>query len=399
MSFVEQPDIITSAEDHVRRIFEQKIPSDIYTYHNWVHTTQVRDEVLVLARQAGVTNGELEILNLAALFHDVGFSEAYSGHEEQSIRIAKEFLSSQNYPQDKIDAIIRAIEVTKMDVKPRNKLESLMKDADTSSLGKSHFQIYTNSLRKELNTLQNAVLSKKDWAKTNLRFLDEHEYYSEAGKERYDEKKSENRRLLVNELTLIDDRPDEKDKSSKSKKDDKVKTIANSKSAQNQFKTALRNHIGLSSMADNKSNNMVSINGLIIGFALPLLGKEISHNKYLLIPTVMLLCVCLSSMVFAILATRPIHMKGFSSMESILSKKSNLFFFGNYFRMTYDQYEAGMNATIADEEIMNATIMRDLFFLGRTLGFKYSYLRYCYSIFMYGIIATVFAFIIVFAFF
>ncbi len=399
MTDVEQPDIITSAEDYVRHIFEQKIPSDIYTYHNWVHTTQVRDEVLVLGRQAGIVNGELEMLNLAALFHDVGFSEAYSGHEEQSIRIARQFLTSQNYPQEKIETIVRCIEVTKMDVKPRNNMESLMKDADTSSLGKSHFQIYTNSLRKELNTLQNAVLSKKDWAKTNLRFLDEHEYFSDAGKERYSEKKAENRRLLVNELTQIDGKPEEKDKIPKIRKEDRMKTISNSKSAQNQFKTALRNHIGLSSMADNKANNMVSINGLIIGFALPLLSKELQHNKFLLIPAAMLLLVCLSSMVFAILATRPIQMKGFTSMESILEKKSNLFFFGNYYRMTYDQYEQGLNATIADEEIMNATIMRDLFFLGRTLGFKYGYLRYCYSIFMYGIISTVIAFIAVFVFF
>ena len=190
MSTVEQSDIITAAEDHVRQIFEQKIPSDIYTYHNWVHTTQVRDEVLLLARNAGVSNGDLELLNLAALFHDSGFSELYTGHEDASMRIAREFLTSQNYPSDRIDAIVRFIEVTKMDVKPENKLEALMKDADTSSLGKSHFQIYTNSLRKELNTVQNAVLSKKDWAKTNLRFLDDHEYFSTAGKERYADKKS-----------------------------------------------------------------------------------------------------------------------------------------------------------------------------------------------------------------
>src|SRR5689334_420103 len=142
MSEVEQSDIITAAEDHVRHIFEQKIPSDIYTYHNWVHTTQVREEVLVLARLANLSNGDLEILNLAALFHDVGFSEAYSGHEDQSIRIAREFLESIHYPQEKIDTIAKLIEVTKIDVKPRTKLESLLKDADTSSLGKSHFQIY-----------------------------------------------------------------------------------------------------------------------------------------------------------------------------------------------------------------------------------------------------------------
>src|SRR5687768_4897942 len=173
MSTVEQSDIIIAAEDHVRQIFEQKIPSDIYTYHNWVHTCQVRDEVLLLGRNAGVTNGDLEILNLAALFHDSGFSEAYMGHEDASMRIARNFLSAQKYPEDRINAIVRLIEVTKLDVKPGNKLESLMKDADTSSLGKSHFQIYTNSLRKELNTIQNAVLTKKDWAKTNLRFLDD----------------------------------------------------------------------------------------------------------------------------------------------------------------------------------------------------------------------------------
>lgn len=203
------------------------------------------------------------------------------------------------------------------------------------------------------------------------------------------EKKAENRRLLANELNQMGDKE-------KSPKVDKINTISNSKSAQNQFKTALRNHIGLSSMADNKANNMVSINGLIIGFALPLLAKQIETNKYLLIPAMMLLLVCLSSMVFAILATRPIHMKGYSSMESILNRKSNLFFFGNYYKMTYDEYENGMNATIADEEIMNSTIMRDLFFLGKTLGYKYAYLRNCYGIFMYGIISTVIAFIIVF---
>ena len=100
MSKVEQSDIITAAEDYVRHIFEQRIPSDIYTYHNWVHTTQVRDEVMVLARHAGVSNGELELLNLAALFHDSGFSESYTGHEDISKRLANEFLVAQNYPPE-----------------------------------------------------------------------------------------------------------------------------------------------------------------------------------------------------------------------------------------------------------------------------------------------------------
>lgn len=391
MTSVEQSDIITDAEDYVRQIFEQKIPSNVYTYHNWVHTCQVRDEVMVLARQAGLQNGELEMLNLATLFHDSGFSETYAGHEEVSIRLAREFLESRKYPPDRIDTIARMIEVTKIDVKPRTKLEALVKDADTSSLGKNHFHIYTNSLRKELNALQNAVLSKKDWAKANLRFLDEHEYYSSVGKERYEPIKAENRRLLNEEIKLSD-----KEEESKKKVPN---TIGNSKSAQTQFKTALRNHIDLSSIADNKANIMLSVNALIITFALPLLGKEIAANKLLLFPTILLLTVCVVSMIFATLATRPIPMKGYSSMESILAKKSNLFFFGNYYNMTFDEYEKGMNATVADDDILDTTIMRDLFFLGKTLGNKYAYLRKCYTIFMYGIIITVIAFVVVFTFF
>ncbi len=398
MSPVEQPDIITTAEDYVRQIFEQKLPSNIYFYHNWVHTCQVRDEVLLLARQVGVANGDLEILGLATLFHDIGFIEAYSGHEDHSIRIAKEYLNSIHYPTEKIQVIEGLINATRVDVKPKTKLEALLKDADTSSLGKSHFHIFTNSLRKELNTLQNAGLSKKDWVKANLRFLDEHEYFSEIGKERYTQMKEENKKLIQTELEQID--PADVEKIGKhGKKNLEPNTIANSKSAKTQFKTALRNHIDLSSIADNKANIMLSVNALIITFALPLLGKEIAANRMLLFPTLMLLSVCVVSMIFATLATRPIPMKGYSSMESILAKKSNLFFFGNYFRMSFDEYEKGMNATIADDDILDTTIMRDLFFLGRTLGFKYAHLRKCYTIFMYGIIVTVIAFVIVFSFF
>ena len=395
MPLVDHTDIITSAEDYVRRIFEEKIPSDIYTYHNWVHTCQVRDEAILLARQAGLKAEELEMLNLAAIFHDAGFSETYTGHEDAGVKIAHQFLTSVSYPGDKIRIIENLILATKVDVKPRTLLESLLKDADTSSIGRSHFQIYTNSLRKELNAVQNALLSKRDWALANLQFLDEHEYYSDVARERYAQTKEVNKKLLLNELALIDAKLEARQKDGEKGKE--RKTITGSKSAQTMFKTALRNHIDLSSIADNKANIMLSVNALIITFALPLLCKEVSNNRTLLYPTILLLSVCVVSMIFATLATRPIPMKGYSSMESILARKSNLFFFGNYYRMTFEEYEKGMNATVADSKILDTTIMRDLFFLGRTLGVKYGYLRNCYTIFMYGIILTVIAFVIVFA--
>jgi hypothetical protein len=160
-------------------------------------------------------------------------------------------------------------------------------------------------LRKELNVLQNALISKKTGIVRTTAFLDEHVYYSGKPVRRYSEMKAENRKLLKEEMDL-----DEKKEGKGKKKDELSRTIASSKSAQTQFKTALRNHIDLSSIADNKANMMLSVNALIITFALPLLGKEFSNNKALLIPMILLLVVCLTSMIFATLATRPIPMKG-----------------------------------------------------------------------------------------
>ncbi len=385
---MQQSDIIIEAEDFVRQVFEEKIPSNIYLYHNWIHTCHVRDEVRHLARLAKVTANELELLDLASLFHDVGFSETFNGHEEAGARSADTFLSSRGYPHEKIQIIKDLILATKVEVLPKTDLEKLIKDADTSSLAKPQFNILTNTLRKELNSLQNTNFSKAEWARTNLKFFNDHQYYSETGKLKYIKQKQENKAMLESQVVTL-----------KPSSEDISYTIGTSRSAQTQFKTALRNHIDLSSIADNKANIMLSVNALIITFALPLLGKEIVVNRTLLIPTLLLLCVCLVSMIFATLATRPIQMKGVSSMESILQKKSNLFFFGNFFRMSFDDYREGMNATVADDTILDTTIMRDLFFLGKVLGAKYANLRKCYTIFMYGIIATVFSFAIAFVFF
>ena len=383
--------IVIEAEDYVRQIFEEKIPSNIYLYHNWVHTCHVRDEVIYLGRKSNVSGEDLELLNLATLFHDVGFSETFNGHEAVGARIAESFLSSKGYSADKIEIIKGLILVTGIGVLPENELEKLIKDADTSSLGKPQFTIVTNTLRKELNALQHTNFNKRDWAINNLKFLNEHQFYSEIGKLKYDRIKQDNKKLLEEEIQRAN--------ALESQAAEGNYTISTSRSAQTQFRTALRNHIDLSSIADNKANIMLSVNALIITFALPLLGKEIAENRTLLIPTLLLLGVCLVSMIFATLATRPIRMKGFSSMESILGKKSNLFFFGNYYKMTFDEYREGMDATVADDSILDTTIMRDLFFLGKTLGKKYAYLRKCYTIFMYGIIITVFSFVIVFVFF
>ena len=183
----------------------------------------------------------------------------------------------------------------------------------------------------------------------------------------------------------------------KAQKDGDLSAIQTNKSAQMMFKTSLRNHLDLSSLADNKANIMLSVNALIITIIVPMAAGQINDSPYLLTPILILLITCLISMIFATLATRPIKMKGETTMQTIDQGKSNLFFFGNFYKMQFNQYKAGILKVLEKEEDLDDSIMRDLFFLGKSLGTKYAQLRICYTIFMSGVSLAVLAFIIAYA--
>ena len=97
-------------------------------------------------------------------------------------------------------------------------------------------------------------------------------------------------------------------------------------------------------------------------------------------------------MFFATMATRPTKMTGLTSAQDVQQGEANLFFFGNFFRMSFAEYRQGMLYIAADEERLDSAILRDLFFLGRSLGRKYSLLRTCYTVFLSGIGLTVLTF-------
>ena len=52
-----------------------------------------------------------------------------------------------------------------------------------------------------------------------------------------------------------------------------------------------------------------------------------------------------------------------------------------------------------DKDYLYGSMIKDLYFLGKVLERKYRYLRLCYIVFMYGLIASIIAFGITFVFF
>jgi hypothetical protein len=141
---------------------------------------------------------------------------------------------------------------------------------------------------------------------------------------------------------------------------------------------------------------MLSVAALIISLALPILGTNLMDNPHLLVPTILLLTVCVVSITYATLAIRPIATKGVTTLDDINKKQSNLFFYGNFYRMRYSDYAEGIKYVVSNSEFLDSSITRDLFFLGVALGRKYIFLRRCYNVFMFGMIIAVLAFAIAF---
>jgi hypothetical protein len=99
------------------------------------------------------------------------------------------------------------------------------------------------------------------------------------------------------------------------------------------------------------------------------------------------------TIIFSIIATRPNLPAGKFSQSDIEEKKVNLLFFGNFYRMNLTDYTAGMLQVMNDRDFLYGTLIKDVYSQGVVLGRKFRLLRISYNIFMYGLIASVIAFV------
>ena len=369
---------------YVQDLLQTSLPGGM-SFHNWAHTELVYQAARELAKAHNLSKQERHWLEIAALFHDTGFIIKYDGHEDESKVIARRYLEGVGYPEADIQRIERLIEVTKSGVEPQNLLERIMNDADMAHLGQKKYRNRLDRLRKERNLLLGENKKRREWEVENLDFLKAHTYQTQGGAALYGARKQKNYDKAVDRIR-------------KSKKaEQKLKapnSIEGSKSAQVIFKTALRNHIDLTSIADQKANIMISICTLVLAVGMPAAAKFIDGSVRLLVPSLLFLITCIVTMVYATLSTRPIKTTGKTNMDAIQSGRTNLFFFGNFYKLSQDEYHAAVDKLMANQEVLEDSIVNDLYWLGKALGNKFRYLRICYGIFVVGIIITFIVFLI-----
>ncbi|GGN02336.1 hypothetical protein GCM10010967_41210 [Dyadobacter beijingensis] len=429
---------LDKVKHHVHHFFGTKALTQL-SYHNLAHTESVVANAVKIANHYRLEDRETFIVVAAAWFHDTGYSTGEAaGHEKRGAGMAAEFLRSEEVEEDVIAEVEGCVLATIWPQNPANFLQQIVCDADLYHLGTPEFSDWNKLVRKEAEQRLGHKIDKTEWRKSTIKLLETHEYHTDYCRDLLDKQKKKNleklkQKLLEDELeasaqsvaaepaspqtanaeTVADEAPrsipvavaagkHHKEErllipeiaEGKKKKDDRP-----DKGIETMFRISSNNHQRLSDMADNKAHIMITTTSIIISVLLSVLVRKLEDNAYLILPTMMLLTVCMVTMVFSILSTRPTIPRGTFTDEDIDAKSVNLLFFGNFYRMSFEEYSKGMQTMMNDREFLYGSLTKDVYSQGVVLGRKYRLLRVAYNVFMFGIVVSVVAFVIASIFF
>jgi len=86
--------ILQQAEDYITAHFQKNV-SAAYVFHSIHHIYDVVNASKALGKAAGLSDEEMEILQLAAWFHDAGYDKGPEEHEKRSCQYWRNSLSSK----------------------------------------------------------------------------------------------------------------------------------------------------------------------------------------------------------------------------------------------------------------------------------------------------------------
>ncbi|MCD6523717.1 MAG: HD domain-containing protein [Thermococcus sp.] len=172
--------LIEKTKDFARHFFERE------GTHGFSHVERVFNLCLHIGREEGA---DLEILALAALLHDIARPLEDAGkvedHAAEGARIAKRFLLSLGYPEEKAEAVAHAIEAHRFSrgPEPRTLEAKILSDADKldaiGAIGIARVFMYSGEHGRDIDSslrhFEEKILKLKDlmYTETAKRIADD----------------------------------------------------------------------------------------------------------------------------------------------------------------------------------------------------------------------------------
>ncbi|MFV5699773.1 HD domain-containing protein [Flavobacterium sp. ZT3R17] len=194
--------LLIEAAAFIATLFKERLDSK-YSYHNLGHTKSVVMGIETICIAEKIDQVKIDILLLAAWFHDAGYIDGTENHEKNSIKIALKFLQDKNISDNIQQKVSDLILATRFNYIPKNQLEKILKDADNAHLGTENYLDSLEQLRKEWEKSINRKYSNTDWLILNIEFLKKHQYYTKFAQKEWQNLKENNLKLIEKHLQNI----------------------------------------------------------------------------------------------------------------------------------------------------------------------------------------------------
>ncbi len=403
---------INKVEVFATDFITNKIPESV-VYHDISFTHRLVSGVKEISEKENISEEDKELLIIAAWIFGIGYYDAeifksnkiLSGCMDCTIREGKPFLESIHYPPQKIERVFEILNNTKHPLNPKTKLEFIFADALYMDFAREKGKKYIKKMYQELLIFQGLNMGKKKWNEQLINLLENHTFYTDYGKAVLEVKKHKLINALKKDIKALKNIQNSALKKELEISDKELKNLKNSlkssgnfdvRTIQTLFRNTSRNHYTLNEMVDRKANIMISINSIINSLIIGgILGPSLAIVDLKLIPAFILVLSSSISIFYAILAIRPDKTHGEFTEEDIRNKQGNLLYFGNFYNMSYRDYEWAMLELISDKNYMYSSLIKDIYYLGEKIQKKHAYLRKSLTIFLVGTALSVIGFIIV----
>lgn len=184
-------DILQAAEKHVTALFASKHDAKLF-YHNIGHTRYVVNAARLIGEKCGINGHQMDVLLIAAWFHDVGYLENKINHEDLSKMEARDFLSENGFENHVIEQVEKCIEATRIPQNPTDQLSAILCDADLYNVSQPDFVENAQNFWNELAAFYGNESSMGKYINISLNFFSKHEFHSEYGRTVLEEGKKRN---------------------------------------------------------------------------------------------------------------------------------------------------------------------------------------------------------------
>jgi hypothetical protein len=383
-----------SAGRFLKKYYEENTVSGLqFSYRLLASLATEAEHIATSLELKGMDNEDAIV---ASWFRYAGVVDLGSGYTEGMKVILEAYFKESEYPDTHREIVENAIIKVANNDYAETPVEETVSDAVNSQMADYNFTQNLISIREEFNRQNLEDRPELIYLQYFKSLFIKTRYYTSYATEKFSRLKQKNFEFLENRISKLDEEKNKKEKT-KSKADEPM--LLSNKETEDLFKIAFRNYNHLISVADSKASLLMRVNSIIISIIIAFLIGKAGKSLTAIWPAIILMTVCMITILFAILASRP---QNNSILEDKKSHSYQRFYFGSFdmvdssfLNASWEDYLKQLTELFSmPKENVYLEVYKESYNVRKVLAKKFNYLSIAYWVFLVGILISVIAFVI-----